>query len=169
MKIMRNDFVTTGYVLNQTKDKILLIFHKKFNKWLAPGGHLDPNEIPHVGALREVFEETGVHARVINAAHDFMLANPTELQIPSPLCILYEVIPATTKEEEHMHIDFAYLMQADEQVLTMALNEIDNAGWFTLDQVMHLNTFDSVKKICTHIMMHSHQTNNLYNKAISHS
>lgn len=152
MKIMRNDFVTTGYVLNPTKDKILLIFHKKFNKWLAPGGHLDANELPHVGALREVLEETGILARVINAGHNYQLTNPTELQLPSPLCILYELIPATAKEEEHMHIDFSYLMEADEQAVTMALDEIDNAGWFSLEQVVELNTFDSVKKICRSIM-----------------
>ncbi|MCA9372860.1 NUDIX domain-containing protein, partial [Candidatus Woesebacteria bacterium] len=42
--------------------KLLLVKHRKLGFWLAPGGHLDPEELPHLGAEREVFEETGIRA-----------------------------------------------------------------------------------------------------------
>ncbi|MDE1855818.1 MAG: NUDIX domain-containing protein [Candidatus Micrarchaeota archaeon] len=41
-------------------NKILLVFHTKLNKWLFPGGHIEPNETPDTAIVREVKEETGL-------------------------------------------------------------------------------------------------------------
>ena len=43
-----------------------LLFHLKFEKWLPPGGHLEPNESPAMAAKREVFEETGLDFVFLN-------------------------------------------------------------------------------------------------------
>ncbi len=42
-----------------------LIFHRKLKKWLPPGGHIDPNEMPSETAIREAFEETGLEIELI--------------------------------------------------------------------------------------------------------
>ncbi len=149
---LRHDFTATGYVFTPTRDKVLLIFHKKFGKWLPAGGHMDPNELPHCAALREVLEETGVRARIIDASPALGLSGPVEAQIPAPCFILHERIPATAKEEMHMHIDFIYLMEADEGDVLPALAEVDKAGWFSLPEVMAMDAFESVKRICTSVM-----------------
>ncbi len=39
---------------------ILLIFHKKFGKYLQPGGHIEGVAETYQTAIREVFEETGI-------------------------------------------------------------------------------------------------------------
>ena len=52
------DIVVAGYIVND--DKLLLIHHKKLNKWLPVGGHLKPNETPDEGLRREVKEEVGL-------------------------------------------------------------------------------------------------------------
>lgn len=44
----------------------LLIKHKKLNVWLAPGGHLEGDELPHQTAEREFMEETGIQVRAID-------------------------------------------------------------------------------------------------------
>ncbi len=49
------------------QEKILLIKHKKLNKWLSPGGHIDENELPHFAAEREFLEETGLKVKVYSA------------------------------------------------------------------------------------------------------
>jgi 8-oxo-dGTP pyrophosphatase MutT (NUDIX family) len=41
-------------------NSILLIFHKKFGKYLQPGGHIEGDEEPYQTAIREVLEETGI-------------------------------------------------------------------------------------------------------------
>lgn len=47
------------FVINE--GKILLIYHKKFNKYIQPGGHINEGEEPYEAAIREVLEETGIN------------------------------------------------------------------------------------------------------------
>jgi 8-oxo-dGTP pyrophosphatase MutT (NUDIX family) len=45
--------------------KVLLLCRKKaplIGYWVAPGGKVDPGESPHEGAVRELYEETGLVA-----------------------------------------------------------------------------------------------------------
>ena len=47
-------------------DKVLLLNRKKPpypGYWVAPGGKIDPGESPREGALRELYEETGLSAK----------------------------------------------------------------------------------------------------------
>ena len=69
-KNLRKDFTATGYVVNPERTKLLVIFHNKLKRWLPAGGHLGQNELPHEAALREVFEETGVRARIVSDDSD---------------------------------------------------------------------------------------------------
>lgn len=54
------------FVIDKKRNKILLIYHKKFQNWIQPGGHLKEGETPQQGAIRETFEETGVKVRLVN-------------------------------------------------------------------------------------------------------
>lgn len=41
-------------------DRVLVIWHKRLQKWLPIGGELEPGELPFTAALRELREETGM-------------------------------------------------------------------------------------------------------------
>jgi len=63
--------VTVGVILlNESHKKILLVKRAAFltnpGKYAVPGGFLDRDETSKEGALREVKEETGYEARIIN-------------------------------------------------------------------------------------------------------
>ena len=60
---MERHFNVTVYVVND-EGKFLFIRHKKLQKWLPPGGHIDENEIPDIAALREVKEETSLNVEL---------------------------------------------------------------------------------------------------------
>ena len=40
--------------------RVLLVRHAEGNRWVAPGGSLEPGERPADGAVREMWEETGL-------------------------------------------------------------------------------------------------------------
>jgi len=151
---MRNDFVASGVVMNKSYDKILFVYHKKLQKWLYPGGHLDPNELPHIAAQREVLEETGVKADVVHVgiALNLDTKNKDEAQMPTPLCVLYEKIPANAKEEEHMHYDFVYLMVAKDTQIQVAEREVAQVEWLSKDQIAACDTFEGVRKMCVQVL-----------------
>ena len=69
MDNLEKHFVATGFVVNKDRTKMLMVYHKKLGKWLAPGGHLEQNETPGQAARREVNEETGIELSSIFCLH----------------------------------------------------------------------------------------------------
>lgn len=103
---MRRHFTVTGFVVED--GRTLLHWHQKTQLWLPPGGHVEPDEDPVQAVLREVREETGLETEVIGPAA-FAFAVPP--QLPPPITILVEDIPATPREDAHQHIDHIYAVR----------------------------------------------------------
>ena len=135
-----NHFTATGIVFNENGE-ILMIKHRKLGVWLPPGGHIDKNELPCKAVLREIFEETGVQAKVITAAQETGIPMDS-CELPLPMQILLEDIEGTGL---HNHIDMIYLCLAENPALKPQENEIDGIGWFTPTAAMRLETFDNVR------------------------
>ncbi len=145
---MKKQFTATGYVVNEDRTRMLMIFHNTLRCWLPPGGHVDRDEYPSDAAVREVFEETGVHARHAGA-HTMHLAldDPTEVQLPTPFAMSAQLIPESVKDIEHIHMDAMYLLVADHDAdLTALESEVQDVRWFTKNEVLHhAETKDSVR------------------------
>jgi 8-oxo-dGTP pyrophosphatase MutT (NUDIX family) len=60
--------VSTVGVFN-AEGKILMGKRHDTGKWTNPGGHLDPNELPEKGALRETLEESGIELQDSQLTH----------------------------------------------------------------------------------------------------
>jgi 8-oxo-dGTP diphosphatase len=143
---MESHMTATGLVLNKQKDKALMIFHKKLQLWLPAGGHIEQGELPHEAAIREVFEETGVKASVVDASQPLDLTtNCREIQLPCPRWILHEYIPAHNEKSAHMHYDFMYLMVADHEDCCHAEREVSAARWVSRDELANLDTTEAVR------------------------
>jgi 8-oxo-dGTP diphosphatase len=146
---LRQHYVATGYVYDRETDSFLLILHKKLGKWLPPGGHLEEGEVPHQGALRELQEETGLRGRIVNLLQTPDVATPSVAQFFSPFCILREIIPATPREDEHVHIDFVYAIEIERaDALRIRAEEISQARWIPSQEIPTLETFENVKRVC---------------------
>src|ERR1043166_1288418 len=57
------DFTVAIFVVHD--GKILLIHHRKLNKWLPLGGHIELEEDPEQAALREAKEESGLDVELL--------------------------------------------------------------------------------------------------------
>lgn len=136
---LEKHFTVTGYVINETKTKLLLVHHKKLHKWLPPGGHIETNELPHFAALREIQEETGVKVRIINSPQLVLeLDGKIDIQIPEPITISYQLIPRHNNIEPHIHIDMMYLFEADEtSKIKPSNNEVHEVKWCTKGEIIN--------------------------------
>lgn len=153
-------FTAAGQVYHD--NKLLLVRHRKLNLWLAPGGHLDPEELPHLGAEREVFEETGV--KVVAFDPNPLLTSTSSTYIPSPIISNvhwvceenyqrrlrdgdgYQRDPQWQKGCEQ-HLGFVYLMKVIGST-SVAINERESTdiGWFTQEEIATLHTTEDLKR-----------------------
>lgn len=122
-------FTASGFVVSPDGASLLLIHHRRLDRWLQPGGHIDPEDpSPIVAAAREVAEETGV-------ATEPLLANLIDLDIHS--------IPARAPEPEHEHFDLRFAFRALAAEL-IADDEVFDVVWVPWAEVESYNVDASV-------------------------
>ncbi len=109
----------TGAVLNPTRDKLLLVHHRRLDRWLLPGGHVESGDrTAEESARREVLEETGAQ-----------LAN-------SPAILLnvdVHAIPPKKGEPLHLHHDLIWGLHATAEELVCS-EESRAVLWCPLDE-----------------------------------
>lgn len=106
----------TALVLDRTGENVLLIKHKIFGAYSAPGGHADGETNPLSTAIREVKEETGVEAvpyRMEAAAFRML---PVEAHTRRG-----EAVAA------HAHYVFCFILTALKKEIVNCEEECDNA------------------------------------------
>ena len=125
-------FTASAWILNATKDKVLLVHHAKLNKWLQPGGHIDAAETVLDAAKREVAEETGV----------------TVLSCDEKIFdVDIHVIPARKTEPEHFHFDVRFLFVADDLQPLLLSEESHDLKWIALSEVSFSNPERSIQRM----------------------
>ena len=138
---MERQFTATVYIIEQ--ERVLLIRHRKLNKWLPPGGHLDPNETPVEGARREAREETGIEIEFIKQ-ENIWIERWNASSFERPYLCLIEEIPAYKDVAAHQHVDFIYLAKPVGGVEKQNINETDGLHWFTLEEVEALKADEEI-------------------------
>ena len=133
--MLTRDFVATVYVVKDAK--VLLVFHKKLNMWLPPGGHIDENELPCDAAKREVLEETGLNVELVR--EEYPLGNGVR-KLAHPKVLQLEDI-----EEGHQHIDLVYYGTIRDGNLKFNEREHNDIKWFSIDDLNSANLHESVR------------------------
>lgn len=144
---LEKHFVATGFVLNKDRSKMLMVHHRKLDKWVAPGGHIEPDETPTEAALREVLEETGVEAEIVECSNVKLTPEPEmEAQLEPPFAMLSEYIPQHGDTDAHIHLDFIFICEADDRKpISQQIKEVKDVRWMTWEEVEQSNTFDSIR------------------------
>lgn len=118
-------FTTAVFVVHQ--GRVLLLFHRALGRWLPPGGHLIPGELPDEGAAREVLEETGIPIRFAAGPAAVAPGGPRLLARPAG-------IQLETIEPGHEHIDLIYFAAPAGETMEPHRNEESLAiGWYGPD------------------------------------
>lgn len=118
------DFTVATFVVHDCR--VLLLWHRKLQKWLPPGGHVDADELPDDAAVREVREETGLAVELVGdrgvpVDRPFQLVRPAGIQ-------LEDITPG------HQHVDLIYFARPrDGSTVNLVGNhESEAIRWFAL-------------------------------------
>lgn len=117
--------VTASCFIVDGDGRLLLHHHRRLNRWLQMGGHVESDELPHVAALREGTEESGLPDLTLTPAAIF------DLDIHG--------IPAGKGEPDHDHYDVRYVARtAKPAAITIDRAESNELAWVTLERAAEL-------------------------------
>ena len=109
----------TGIVIHPHRESFLLIHHRRLNRWLAPGGHVEPeDESPRAAAAREVLEETELAALP---------------GVPFLAGIDVHGIPAKSVEPYHLHHDLKFAFLAASATVAVT-SETRGVTWYAFNE-----------------------------------
>ncbi|MFJ9870216.1 NUDIX domain-containing protein [Streptomyces sp. NPDC101165] len=109
-------------VLDNRREQLLLVAHRKAGLWLPAGGHVEPGEDPWAAVVRECHEELGIEA----------VASSITGERP-----LFLTVTRTRGQSPHSDVSLWYLLDADAHTITSYdQNEFTAIRWLTDEQVL---------------------------------
>ncbi len=117
---------SSAWVLDITRTYAALVLHRKLDRWLQPGGHIDDADVSwRAAAEREAREETGLRRFLPHATQDALF----DVDVHS--------IPARADEAAHTHYDLRFLLIAEVDAtavdaLQTNADEAHDCKWFAL-------------------------------------
>lgn len=122
---------SSGFIMNPSLTKVLVIFHKVYQAWGWTGGHMDGDRDMLAVALKEAKEETGLqHLRPLSK-HMMSL----------------DILPVWGHMKKgsyvgaHLHLNGAYVLIADERApLIQNEEETEGVMWINADEIATYST-----------------------------
>ena len=117
-------FTASCYIIDDA-GRLLLHHHRRLDRWLQMGGHVEADETPDRAALREGAEESGL----------------TDLQLLGEGIFDLDIhgIPAAKGEPDHAHYDVRYVARtAAPESIALDRTESNDLAWVTLDRATEL-------------------------------
>ncbi len=116
-------FTGSAFVVDAAGERTLVLFHRKLQRWLQPGGHADGDANLPAVALREATEETGIVGLVVDP-------DPIDLDI-------HEIV--APGEGTHLHLDVRFLVVAPEGAVERGNHESEALRWVNLAELVGLD------------------------------
>jgi 8-oxo-dGTP pyrophosphatase MutT (NUDIX family) len=111
----------SAWIVDESRNFVLLTHHAKLNRWLQPGGHADGEEHVIAVATREAQEETGLKS----------------IQLISPKIFDIDIhpIPARKDFPLHDHYDIRFLFQANKAAPLLVTEESHDLAWISVNDL----------------------------------
>jgi len=128
----------SAWILSPDGRAALLTHHKKLDKWLQLGGHVDGEVAVEQACLREAQEESGMQRFA------FVPWSGGELV---PLDLDVHTIPARKQDPEHLHWDVRFLLQAAPGQDLVISDESNHLEWAPAASLEEFTTEESVLRL----------------------
>ncbi|WP_041649982.1 NUDIX hydrolase [Marivirga tractuosa] len=126
-------FTASAWITNPHTNEVLLIHHKKLNKWLQPGGHADGETDLEKVARKEANEETGLS--------NLLLVSDM------PFDIDIHIIPENKGVPQHYHYDVRFAYFCSDKNDTQINHESNDFQWVNINQVEQLTKEPSLLRM----------------------
>jgi len=135
------DFTVAIFVVHE--GRVLVIHHRKLDRWLPLGGHIELDEDPEQAALRETLEESGLDVELLGERPP--TTGPGTRALIGPRYLDIHRISDT-----HEHIGMIYFARPKGGQVTLAQAEHHDIKWCTAEQLesLHPPMSDAVKWYC---------------------
>ena len=130
-------FSASAFIVNKERTKMLVVYHIINDGWIYPGGHADGEEDLLSVAVREVEEETGLKAKVLNEEIYSIQSAPVKGHIKKGKYV-----------SAHLHLDVVYLMEADDKIpLVYRDDESKGVKWVSFEEATDETMCDFIRPI----------------------
>lgn len=134
-KNQKGHITCSTWILDEKVENALLIHHKKYDKWLQPGGHMEEGETVFEAARREGMEETGVESL------NFVKEGIFDIDIHK--------IPENKKkgEPEHYHFDLRFVTKVVGNKIKIQEEEVNGYKWASLKKLKKIENDESIVRL----------------------
>lgn len=130
-------FSASAFLVNKKRNKMIVVYHIINDGWIYPGGHADGDDNLLSVAVREVEEETGLKAKILDENIYAIQSAPVKGHIKSGKYV-----------SSHIHFDVLYLMEADDKIpLKYKENESKGVKWISFEEADDKTMCDFIRPI----------------------
>lgn len=130
-------FSASAFLVNKKRNKMIVVYHIINDGWIYPGGHADGDDNLLSVAVREVEEETGLKAKILDENIYAIQSAPVKGHIKSGKYV-----------SSHIHFDVLYLMEADDRSpLKYKENESKGVKWISFEEADNKTMCDFIRPI----------------------
>lgn len=128
----------SAWIVDKSRQFVLLTHHRKLNKWFQPGGHCDGDSDVLNVAMKEAIEETGV----------------ADIQVLSDEIFDVDVhlIPQRKDIAAHFHYDIRFWFEADKNIPLVISEESNDLAWIEIAKVSELNDSESITRMARKVL-----------------
>ncbi|MCK5103511.1 MAG: NUDIX hydrolase [Cyclobacteriaceae bacterium] len=119
--LLTGHMTASAWIMDEFGTSVLLVHHKKLNRWLQPGGHADGDENIIAVATREAREETGLKSLRLIEEDIF------DIDI--------HLIPKHKNVNSHYHHDIRFLFVAERTENYVISDESNELAWIPMDKI----------------------------------
>jgi 8-oxo-dGTP pyrophosphatase MutT (NUDIX family) len=123
------DFTVAVFVVHE--GRVLVIHHRKLDKWLPLGGHIELDEDPEQAALREAREESGFEVELLGE-------RPPKTEDGTLALITPSFLDIHRISDTQYHIGMIYWARPKSGTMTLAPAEHHDIAWRTADELEEL-------------------------------
>ena len=124
---MKTDLTVNAFIFH--KNKVLLIYHKKYSMWIGVGGHIEADETPDDAIAREIKEELGIEINFLDGNRNFRIYDNTIRNCFLPFHADVHNVG------DHNHYAQYYICTIKKGVPKLLSNNHKEYSWFTEDEL----------------------------------